>query len=75
MNTILPREIPGSTQPLSEQLTVSILTNRTLALQVQESVLVMLTKEEVAALYSYLHSNKRMFFVNGGASHETHRPE
>jgi hypothetical protein len=61
MNT--PNPIPGSKATLSDKLTVQFLTNRTLALEVDTSVLVVLTTKEVDALYRYLHSNKRLFFT------------
>ena len=63
MNNILPNPIPGSNASLSDKLTVQFLTNRTLALEIDTSVLVVLTTKEVDALYKYLHANKRLFFT------------
>ena len=58
--------IPGSKQELSDQVTVQILLDRNLLLEVGRSVLVILTVDEAAALYHYLHSHKRKFVKVGG---------
>jgi hypothetical protein len=61
MNT--PNPIPGSKATLSDTLTVQFLVNRTLALEIDASVLVVLTTQETRELYDYLHRNKRIFFA------------
>lgn len=74
MNKLYPNSIPGSNATLSDKLTVSFLTNRTLALEFDASVLVVLTTKEVDALYRYLHANKRLFYTWEDA-HENTTPE
>jgi hypothetical protein len=61
--TSLPRRIPGSQQPLSDQLTASFFIDRNLCLEVGKAVMVIFTSDEVAALYQYLHRNKKKFVV------------
>lgn len=58
---ILPRRVPGSKQALSDNLTVSILIDRNVTLEVGKSVLVLLTSEEAAALLAYLQKHGNMF--------------
>ena len=64
----LPRRIPGTQQSLSanDNLVVSILIDRTLTLTVGKATLVILTSNEAAELYKYLHRNKKKFLLNGG---------
>ena len=64
MHRSIPNPIPGSNATLSDKLTVQFLVNRTLALEIDASVFVVLTTKEVDALYRYLHSNKRLFFAS-----------
>jgi len=64
----LPRRIPGTQQSLSDDhLVVSILIDRTLTLTVGKATLIILTSNEAAELYKYLHRNKKKFLLNGGA--------
>jgi hypothetical protein len=58
---ILPRRIPGSTEQLSDHLVASFLIDRMMTIEIGTSVLILLTVDEAAALYSYLHRNKRKF--------------
>ena len=62
----LPRRIPGTQHNLSEELVVSILIDRTLTLTVGKATLIILTSNETAELYKYLHRNKKKFLLNGG---------
>ncbi len=57
----LPRRIVGTQASLSDQLTVSILIDRTLTLTVGKATLILLTSNEAKELYLYLHKNKRKF--------------
>lgn len=60
MNSI-PRRIPGSKTSLSGDLTVSILIDRAMLLEVGKNVLLVLSAEEAAALYSYLQRHSKKF--------------
>ncbi len=64
----LPRRLPGSKQPLSDNLTISILIDRNITLEVGKSVLVLLTAEEAAALRDYLQRHTAKFQRIGGQS-------
>ena len=57
----LPRRIPGSKTPLSDQLVVSILIDRALLLECGRSVLLILSAEEAAQLHLYLMRHERKF--------------
>lgn len=61
----LPRRLPGSKQPLSDNLTVSILIDRNMTLEVGKAVLVLLTADETKALYDYLDKHRAMFNTGG----------
>ncbi len=60
---IVPKRIPGSKVPLSDTITVSILIDRSLFLEVGRAVLVILNSEEAAALLEYLQKHSRKFQV------------
>lgn len=61
MKQNLPRAIPGSKQSLSDDLTVSVLIDRNLILELGKAVLVILTAKEAAALYLYLEKHHFKF--------------
>jgi hypothetical protein len=61
----LPRRLPGSKQELSDQLVVSILIDRSLVLECGKAVLVLVTAEEAAALYTYLRKHSNKFQIGG----------
>ena len=58
MHPILPRKIAGSQQDISDQLSVSILIDRTLLLNCGRAVLVILTADEAASLQHYLNKHR-----------------
>ena len=62
---ILPNPIPGSKATLSDTLTASFLIDRTLTLEIGQSVLVLLSTEEIRQLYAYLERNNALFFAKG----------
>ncbi len=63
----LPRRVAGSQENLSNDLVISILLDRNVLLEFGRGVLLILTAEETAALYTYLHKNKKKFVnVRGG---------
>lgn len=58
---VVPRRIPGSKTPLSENLTVSILIDRALLFEAGKSVLLLLSAEETTALHIYLQHHEKKF--------------
>ena len=54
----LPRRIAGSQQSLSDNLTVSILIDRTLLLECGKAVLLIVTADEAAELHAYLNKHR-----------------
>jgi hypothetical protein len=58
---ILPRAIPGSKTTLSDNLTTSFLIDRNMTMELGKNVLIILSTEEVAALYDYLQRHAAKF--------------
>lgn len=58
---ILPRAIPGSKTTLSDNLTVSILIDRNMTLELGKNVLIILSTEEAAALHEYFQRHAAKF--------------
>jgi len=62
---ILPKRLAGSKQTLSDQLTVSILIDRSLTFECGKAVLVLLTHEEAIALRRYLANHAKLYPIDG----------
>ena len=63
--THILRRIPGSQQPLSDNLNVQILIDRSLLLECGRAVLVLLSADEVIALRRYLAQHAKKFPIDG----------
>jgi hypothetical protein len=63
---MLPNPVPGRKVTFSDDLQATILVNRSVLLTCGKAVYVVLTPEEAAALYAFLHKNKRTFVRVGG---------